>query len=409
MTHPPSPTLQLLARLALALALAATLSCAQLGLTPRSEQVACWPLFPYEEGWLGADGAYSLPLSRTQSLWLFGDTFVGVPGQADRAGARFIHNSVAMSDCDSGGFSIRYFWGRNADGSARAFFHREGRGWWWPFGAFRHADRLYVGLLEVERARPSGPLGVNFRLSGTSLARIETRGDDPTAWRIEVLPLSKGPDAFPLSALVVNASHLYLFAFLGEMEGDQLPRILTRLPLASLEGASANPGAALETLAADGRWLPGLRAEDARILMDDDATEMTVHFHASLGRWLALYSFPELSGDFPATRPSDAVWARTAEALEGPWSERRLVFRVPELAEGPPLTGDPNTGCYGAKEQPQFARPGSLTFTYVCNLFSGASQQPLAILERLLREMDLYRPVAATVTLPGELEEEIAP
>jgi hypothetical protein len=241
---------------------------------------------------------------------------------------------------------------------------------------------------------------VNFRLTGTSLARIETRGDDPTAWRVEVLPLSKGSDAFPLSALVVHASHLYLFAFLGGSEGQ--PRILTRLPLASLEGASANPGAALETLAADGRWLPGLRAEDARILMEDDATEMTVHFHASLGRWLALYSFPELSGDFPATRPSDAVWARTAEALEGPWSERRLVFRAPELAD----SGDPNAGCYGAKEQPQFARPGSLTFTYVCNLFPGSSAP---ILERLLREMDLYRPVAATVTLPGEPEAAIAP
>ena len=409
MTQPPSPTLQLLARLALALALTAPLSCAPLGLAPRTGQVACWPLFPYVEGWLGADGAYSLPLSGGQSLWLFGDTFVGIPGQADRTGAQFINNSVAVSDCDSGErFAIRYFWGRSADGSARAFFHREGRGWWWPLGAFRHAERLYVGLLEVQAARPAGPLGVNFRLTGTSLARIETRGDDPTAWRIEVLPLSKGRNAFPLSALVVHASHLYLFAFLGREDGHS-PRILTRLPLASLEGASANPGAALETLAADGRWLPGLRAEDARILMDDDATEMTVHFHASLGRWLALYSFPELSGDFPATRPSDAVWARTAEALEGPWSERRLVFRVPELAEGPLASGDPNTGCYGAKEQPQFARPGSLTFTYVCNLFSGPSPQPLAILERLLREMDLYRPVAVTVTLPGEPEAAIAP
>ncbi len=407
MTHPSAPTLPLLARLALALTLAATVSCAQLGLAPRSEQVACWPLFPYQEGWLGADGAYSLPLSRTQSLWLFGDTFVGIPGQADRTGAQFINNSVAVSDCESGDFSIRYFWGRNADGSARAFFHREGRGWWWPLGTFRHAERLYVGLLEVQRARPAGALGMNFRLTGTSLARIETRGDDPAAWRIEVLPLSKGPDAFPVSAFVVHAAHLYLFAFLGGSEG-RAQRILTRLPLASLEGASANPGAALETLAEDGSWLPGLRAEDARILMDDDATEMSVHFHASVGRWLALYSFPELSGDFPAARPSDAVWARTAEALEGPWSERRLVFRVPELSDDSLSSGDPNTGCYGAKEQPQFARPGSLTFTYVCNLFPGVSP-PLAILEKLLGEMDLYRPVAASVTLSGELEEVIPP
>jgi hypothetical protein len=130
---------------------------------------------------------------------------------------------------------------------------------------------------------------------------------------------------------------------------------------------------------------------------------MSVRHDAASGRWLAVYNFPELRGPFPGTRPSDAVWLRSSPALEGPWSERRLLFRVPELAEGAPT--DPNAGCYAAKEQPQFSRPGSLTFTYVCNLFGGEGEDPYAVLRRLQRAMDLYRPVAAAVTIPWALDD----
>jgi hypothetical protein len=76
------------------------------------------------------------------------------------------------------------------------------------------------------------------------------------------------------------------------------------------------------------------------------------------------------------------------------------VFRIPELAPDAPAR-DPNLGCYAAKEQAQFSRPGSVTFTYVCNLFAGADEDPYDVLRRLQREMDIYRPVPATVSLPA--------
>ena len=88
--------------LGLALWLVAAGACA--GLPPAGDRsAACWPHFPYESGWLGGDGAYSIPLSPTRTLWLFGDTFIGADGQADREGAAFIHNSIAISECRDGG------------------------------------------------------------------------------------------------------------------------------------------------------------------------------------------------------------------------------------------------------------------------------------------------------------------
>jgi hypothetical protein len=396
-------------RLAPLLALASLCALACAGAGAPAERAGCWPRFPYRDGWLGGDGAFSVPLSPERSLWLFGDTFVGEPEQRDRAGASFVHNSIGISRCRAdGSFEIAYHWGRGADGRPRAFLEREGPGWWWLQGGFVHAGRLYLGLLEVEPAPPHGPLALPFRFRGSALARIDDPDADPASWRPTLLPLSRDPSALPLAALRTHGAHLYLFAFL-ERGDERHPRILLRLPLARL--SDPDPGAALETLDAGGGWLPGLLPGRARILMDDDATEMSVRHDAGLAKWIALYNFPDTHEDFPATPASDAVWLRTADALEGPWSPRQLVFRIPELAPQAAAPPDPNTGCYAAKEHPQFSRPGSLTFTYVCNLFGAPGQDDLAILGRLARDMRLYRPVAAAVGVPAPApaEEAAAP
>ena len=361
----------------------------------------CWPSFPYQDGWLGGDAAYAVRLSESETLWLFGDSFVGEPGQRDRRGATFIHNSIAKSRCEPGGrFQIRYSWGRDAEGGARAFLDPGQPGaWWWLFDGFVHDDRLYVGLLAVESAPPHGPLAMPFRFGGMELARIENYRDDVDEWRVEVIGLSQLRTALPGSAMVVHDAYVYLFTFVAQADGHY-PRILTRLPLSALDGRTRDLGPALEYLAHDGAWKPGLDPQEARIVMDDSATEMSVRYAPELGKWLALYSYPEVGAGFPKARPSDAVWVRSAESVEGPWSPRRLLFRIPEL--DPSYVGgfDPNTACYAAKEQPQFSKGSRITFTYVCNLFTGAGQDPNAILGRLLDEMGLYRPMPVSVVLP---------
>jgi hypothetical protein len=385
--------------LVLVLWLVATGACA--GLPHAGDRsAACWPQFPYESGWLGGDGGYSIPLSPTRTLWLLGDTFIGADGQADRAGAAFIHNSIAISECrEDGRFDVRYVWGRGRDGAPRAFLERDGEGWWWLFGGFLHEGHLYVGLLEVEKSEPRGPLNMPFRFSGTALARIDDPHADPETWRPEVLRLSRSANALPVGAMLIHGEWLHLFAFVDAGEG-RFPRVLLRLPLARLTDGTRDVEPFLETLDASGAWLPGFAPERALVLMDDNATEMSVRHHPELGKWIALYNYPNVGAGFPRTPTSDAVYARSADRLEGPWSEPELIFRVPELAEGHAPPPDPNMGCYAAKEHPGFSLPGSITFTYVCNLFTGRGEDPYVILGRLARRMDLYRPVAVTVSLP---------
>ncbi|MBW2242382.1 MAG: DUF4185 domain-containing protein [Deltaproteobacteria bacterium] len=369
-------------------------------------QSGCEPAFPYQQGWLGGDAAFSVPLDGRRSLWLFGDTFVGEPGQPSRRGARFIHNSIAISKCDDQGqWSIDYRWGAGSDG-ATAFFDRAEAGkWWWLFDGFSHDGAVYVGLLEVESSAPRGPLAMPFGFTGVELARISNPEEDPSAWQFERLRLSRSPLALPAGAMVVHGAHVYFFTFL-DRQARSYPRILVRLPLTSLESGAVDLEPALETLTTDGLWQPGFRPLAARIIMQDDATEMSVHFLASAGVWLALYSYPSVGADFPEQRPSDRVWFRTAESLSGPWSPRRSLFRIPELDPSRVAGFDPHTACYAAKAHPQLSARGSVSFTYVCNLFAGPEGDVEALLGRLVDDLGIYRPIPVSVALPSDLSGE---
>jgi hypothetical protein len=240
--------------------LLATPSCAGFGV---GVAPSCGPpQFPYADGWLGGDAAYSIPIDDGKSVWLFGDTFVGSPDQHDRRNADFIHNSIAISECARDGtWQIEYAWGRATDGSPRAFFEPDERsGYWWLFDGFVHADRLYIGLLGVEESEPRGPLNLPFRYTGMKLARVENYEDDPQTWNFEVLPLTDSLTAFPGSSMLVHEGYVYLFAFL-DLNAERYPRMLSRLPTSAL--SSDDPGGALEYLAHDRHWKKGFEPENA--------------------------------------------------------------------------------------------------------------------------------------------------
>jgi hypothetical protein len=381
------------------------ISCASLD--PEEATPSCGPpRFPYAAGWLGGDAAYSIPISAGKSLWLFGDSFVGAPDQRTRQGASLVHNSIAISECLPGGrWKIEYHWGREENGAHRAFLDTgQTEIYWWLFDGFLYEDQLYIGLLEVEHSAPRGPLNLPFRYRGMKLARIANHRDAPEDWRIDVLPLSENTRAIPGSAMVTHGDYLYLFTFL-DLDAEHYPRMLARVPLTAFEVSSPRPADRLEYLARDGQWAPGLDPSDGRLIMEDSASEMTVRYHSEIGRWLALYSYPNLNDPFPRAPASGVVTIRTAERLEGPWSEPKSVYQIPELEENYAAGYDPNTFCYAAKEHPEYAREGRLLFTYVCNLFTNDGEDPFAVLKRLAEKMHLYRPNAISIPFPTlELE-----
>lgn len=384
-------------------------------------QSECLPGFPDHDGWYGGDAAYSVPLPIDEgrvSLWLFGDSFVQRPGMPDERTYPFIHNSIGISRCESGGaWSLDTFWHRDERGTPRAFFIPDPDAHWvriaagkagtlpyyWLFGGFLAHDVLFVGLLRVVHSEPRGPFNLPFRLLGIDLARIENYRDAPMDWRIQISTLSNDTDAFPGSAFVVTTSHLHAFAFFDRGD-DRAPRMLSRLSLDALVSWQADLSYALEYLASDSQWRPGFEPDRAKIVMEDDASEMSVHFDSAAKTWIAVYSNPARSNHIEKARTPTTIHIRTAGALAGPWSKPQKLVSIPETVPGHSRSADENLFCYAAKAHPQFSSPNELIVTYVCNLFAIDPEEAPTILRRLREDIGLYRPRALSVGIPPTLE-----
>ena len=446
-------------------------------------QAECFPTFPDSDGWLGGDAAYSIPLpprapaargaampgeneseaaahaepgsgpdhdgESGRTLWLFGDSFIEQPGSP--RGQRtypFVHNSIALSRCaPNGDFSVEYFFGRDAAGKPSDFiapdpdapwFRRmhdaappdpsgdaESAPYYWLFDAFFAERSLYIGLLRVGPAPPRGEFRLPFRLYGVDLARVTNPDASPPEWRIQRIPLSDHPTLFPASSFSVLGKFLYAFAFIERGDGRS-PRTLTRLPLSALSGPAPDPRAALEVRTAAGDWQPlgGTLTASPRVLMNDNATEMSVDFDHAAQRWTAVYSrLPSVNDRNGAQSAvqSGKIWRRTAARIEGPWSEPEALFQVPEVAlssdrttterNAPPGQAAHRkanhsekaveTVCYAGKAHPQFSGPGRILVTYVCNLFARTDLGALEALQRLTKQDSIYRPRAVSLPTPG--------
>jgi len=400
----------------LALLCAGLFACA----TPRApaerEPVDCRPDFPFQDGWLGGDAAYSVALpaqaasDERPTLWLFGDSFVSETPLPDRRGAHFVHNSIGLSHCGENGFEIEYYWGQKSKGEPSAFFDSDaGSPYWWLFDGFVHAGVLYVGLLEIEAAAPDPILKMPFRMTGMQLARIEKPNAPPLEWQPQIANLLRSDRAFPGAAMVIEGDYVYFFTSTALRSGRQ-PRLLLRMPLAALTTFPEDLSTHLETWVEGGRWKAGWQPDHALPVMHDNSSEMSVERHAASGKWIAIYGSPIQidAGNAPGAPGdlSDEIFLRHANQLEGPWSERLVLYVMPEVEGGPDGEGDPNTICYAAKGHAAFARHGRLLFTYVCNLHSKAGDNPYVILQRLQMNMNLYRPVVVEEALPPVLRPE---
>src|SRR5205807_3639213 len=107
------------------------------------------PDFSYEQGWLGADDAYSVPIGSNKSVWLFGDTFVGTAETKLRSQAKtMVHNSVGISECEQGkNCTLRYFWKAPNSPKPRSFFDTgTDELYYWPLDGFLAGKALYLSL-----------------------------------------------------------------------------------------------------------------------------------------------------------------------------------------------------------------------------------------------------------------------
>jgi hypothetical protein len=337
------------------------------------------PVFPYAEGWLGADDAYSIPLAANKSLWLFGDTFVGDRATTLRAHFKtMVRNSIGISTCESDkACTMRYYW-RNPDGAKpRSFFDTGSDSvWYWPLDGYLDGKKLYLSVMVVKnRPGASSKDAFGFTVVGTKWLCVTNLSAPPEQWKISEKDMT-GPDMLPGVSVVADGRYLLLYTHVTEAKGKGFMTVL-RVP----RNRIAAPASHWEYLGSDSMWRPGTPHGDALHVIDQPISEMTVRYHPAWKKWVAISTGPEAL--------SNHIVARTADAPAGPWSEPITIFQFPEMT--PSRQGyDRDTFCYAAKEHVEFD-DSDLLLTYVCNSFS---------FEKVVKNMAIYRPQVVVLQRP---------
>ncbi len=333
--------------------------------------------FPYSQGWLGGDDAYSIPFAPGKSIWLFGDTFAGDVSNMDRSKTTMVRNSVGVTSCvPEKPCAIQYYWKNQNAANPRSFFDtgKEDE-WYWPMDGYLDGETLYVSLMIVRNkpnAGPNDPFG--FEIAGTRWAKVTNALASPDQWKISIKDLTSR-ELWPGSSILREGEFVLFYTQASQGEGKGY-MIVMRVPVSKID----NPEKNWEYLGKDGKWRSGLPQGDAQHVIDQAISEMSVRYHPSTKKWVAISPGIEF--------PSKRIIARTADSSIGPWSSPQDIYEFPEMKPSNSIY-DKDTFCYATKEHTEF-EDSNIVLTYACN----------TTVAKVMNKLDLYRLQVVVLEVP---------
>jgi hypothetical protein len=298
----------------------------------------CFPEFPFKDGWLGGDGDVSIPINKTQTLFIFSDTYVGNKNQQSRLepGMKMVSNTVAVETCLlDGKTDVHYFWNNMyADNPESIFKSFTNRYHYWVNDAFMYKTSLYVVLQKVSQKQGAAPDDFfGFSLPGFTLAKITNPLEPPVNWEIELNPL---PDfAYPLMGIhchVIQDNFLYFFVSLN---GNDNAQFLVRKKLDPIDNYEKH----FEYYAMNRTWKTGMVADDMDTVINGFRAN-TVNYHPDIKQWVMVCDIKFME---------NKINIRTSPLLTGPWSEEKIVYEIPEVTPGT-ISYNKSNFCYLSRE-----------------------------------------------------------
>jgi hypothetical protein len=306
-------------------------------------------LFQRTNGWIGADGDFTVALTNGLTLWLFSDTFIGEVRNGRRTNATMIHNSAAWQHgADPATARVDFFYKQTADGKpAPLISPADGRGYFWLFDGVMTDRKLFLFLTQIESTGDGGAFG--FRQIGRWLGEVTNPFAPPTQWRVTQTKIpfaqfgTKIDYAFGSATLMTNG-FVYIFGTRDPHGGDK-QMILARAPEKELGHFSA------WQFRSRSGWSTNIA--DMADLCGGMASEYSVSWLPALRRYVLICTKNGLS---------EKIMLSTAPEPWGPWSAATMVYRSPEMK------WDKQIFCYAAKAHPMLtANPDELIVTYAAN------------------------------------------
>jgi hypothetical protein len=297
----------------------------------------CIPEFPFKDGWMGGDADVSIPVSDTQTIFIFGDTYVGNKNQQNRQepGLRMVASStVAVETCKSDGkMDINYFWNNMySDNPEPIFKSLTDRYRLWVMDAFKYKSYLYVLFGKVGPKRGVAPNDIfGWESLGFTLAKVFNPSELPNKWQIEFIPLPDFSD--PLMSIhchIKQNNYIYFF-----VTRNYYAHLLVRKNLDLID----DPDKPFEYYALDKTWKSGIRADDMDTVLYAFRGN-TVNYHSDIKKWIMICDIKFMD---------NKIKMCSASSLTGPWSEGETIYECPEVTPGSASYSKSNY-CYSARE-----------------------------------------------------------
>ncbi len=320
--------------------------------------------FLQKSGWIGADGDYSVQVSKDRTLWFFSDTWIGEIVDGKRTKATLINNSVGIQTKNKE--AVDYYWKTNKAGKpTAAIAPADGRGWFWPIGGAMVGEQLHLFLWQMEKA--DGPAAFGFRTVAVWHALIENPLDEPAKWKIaqKKIPfteLAEKRHRLFGSAVMTEGKFTYIYGTEDHPKEylHQKSMILARVET--------------EQIGNFDKWL--FHMENGWTSHFEDLVPMT----KGLASEYSVTAMPDLRGYVAVCNDSflsPKIVGRYAYHPEGPWSDPVVLYTCPEPA------WDKEIFAYAGKAHASLSSKNELIITYAAN----ARQ-----LSQVLKDTRLYWP-----------------
>jgi hypothetical protein len=330
--------------------------------------------FRQTDGWLGADGSFSVRTSDKRTLWLFSDTWVGSVRDGKRKPTTMVNNTIGVQDGHGPDAKVAFHIQKDEKGKHVAFFTPpDGKGWFWLF-AGHHADgKLHVFLPRMDKSGTGGAFG--FKGIDVWLGTVSNPGDEPTKWKITYAKMpfadvtgEKQRFAFGTSVLTVG-DHAYVYGY-EETPAKPFPTrklLVARVPKGKLSDFGT------WRFYANGEWKKDVK--DATASAGGLGAEFSASYVPGLKQYALVYTENGLS---------DRVVGRFAPSPEGPWGDPVLLYTCPEMKQ------DKKNFTYAGKAHPHLAGEKELVVSYAVNSFE---------LGPVINNAELYWPTFVRVQL----------
>jgi hypothetical protein len=309
-------------------------------------------LFRNKDGWIGADGAHSFPISDTKTIWLFSDSWIGKVRDGKRKDATLVNNTVAVQAGHGKNSKVRFVVRKKSDGKPASFVTpADGKGYYWLQAGALVEKRALLFLSQIESTGAGGSFG--FKQVAQWIGIVDNPQADPLSWHIEqhkldnVLMTPKRMLTWG-AAVLIDGEFLYLYGTDEDKKkgGPDRYLIVARVPLEQARDVGA------WRYYAKGEWKQDFR--EAERVSNEMASEGSVTFIPALKHYALVYTKAGLS---------DKICVRTAPNPWGPWSQPASVYTCPDMS------WDRRIFCYAAKAHGEQTRANELIITYAANSF----------------------------------------